>query len=387
MNARLPLRALGLGLLVIVANPAPALQRDVSDFETRIAKINAQIRDLRAKLAEEEKRESSILSELERIGLRKRLIRAELEAGAVAVERTDGELEALRKEIVSRRTSLESERRSVERTLVTLYKFGRFDLLQFVLRSENIEAFLAESKNLAFFARYQNDVVTGYLTSLFELGAAEAKLEGKKSEIALLLRTAGGKKKELEEEERKNRELVANIQRNKRSYAQALEELAESGRQLQALMKRIVDEQYELPYPFIPLYEKKGKLAWPVSGRIIAPFGLQKHPLFNTVTMNNGIEIAPRKERVPVLAVHPGLVVYADAFEGYGNLIIVDHGLTYYTLYGHCSEFLAAKGDAVQAGQALALSGDSGSLKGECLYFEIRLRTKALDPLKWLMRR
>jgi septal ring factor EnvC (AmiA/AmiB activator) len=387
MNARLPFQALGLGLFIIVANPTPALQRDVSDFETRIAKINAQIRDLRAKLAGEEKQESSILSALERIGLRKRLIRAELAAGAVAVERTDGELEALRKEIVFRRTALESERRSVERTLVTLYKFGRFDLLQFVLRSENIEAFLAEGKNLAFLARYQNDVVTRYLASLTELGATEARLEAKKSEIALLLMAAGEKKKLLEAEERKNRELVADIQRNMRSYAQALEELAVSGRELQALMTRIVDEKYELPYPFVPLYEKKGKLAWPVSGRIITPFGPQKHPRFNTITTNNGVEIAPWKERAPVLAVHPGQVVYADSFEGYGNLIIVDHGLTYYTLYGHCAEFLASKGDAVQAGQPLALSGDSGSLKGECLYFEIRLRTKALDPLKWLKRR
>jgi septal ring factor EnvC (AmiA/AmiB activator) len=387
MNARPPFQALGLGLLIIVASPAPALQRDVSDFETRIAKINAQIRDLRAKLADEEKKESSILSALERIGLRKRLIRAELAAGAVAVERADGELEALRKESALRRTALESERRSIERTLVTLYKFGRFDLLQFVLRSENIEAFLAENKKLAFLARYQNDIVAAYLVSLSELGAAEARLEVKKGEIAGLLRAAGEKKKELEAEERRNRELVVGIQRNKRSYAQALEELADSGRELQALMKRIIDEKYELPYPFAPLYEKKGMLAWPVSGRIITPFGPQKHPRFNTITTNNGIEIAPGKERAPVLAVHPGRVVYADAFEGYGNLIIVDHGLTYYTLYGHCSEFLAAKGDAVRAGQAVALSGDSGSLNGECLYFEIRFRTKALDPLKWLKRR
>ena len=152
-------------------------------------------------------------------------------------------------------------------------------------------------------------------------------------------------------------------------------------------MKRIVEENYPLPYPFIPLYEKKGALAWPVSGRIITPFGPQKHPRFNTITTNNGIEIAPKRAGASVLAVHAGRVVYADAFEGYGNLIIVDHGLTYYTLYGHCSEFQVAKGDPVRAGQTIALTGDSGSLKGECLYFEIRYKTKALDPLKWLKRR
>ncbi len=387
MSARLPLAAFALGLAVLAGNPAPALQRDVSDFETRIAKINAQIQELRAKLVEAEKKESSILSDLDRIALRKRLIRAELAAGAVAVERTERELAALRKDIALRRTALESERRSVERTLVTLYKFGRFDLLQFALRSENTRAFLAGSRNLAFLARYQNDVVRRYLAGLSELSASESKLEAKKGEISALLRAAGDKRKELEAEEKKNRELVAAVQRSKKSYARAVEELAESGQQLQALMKRIVEEKYPLPFPFVPLYEKKGSLAWPVSGRVISLFGPQKHPRFNTITTNSGIEIAPKSSGAPVLAVHSGRVVYADNFEGYGNLIIIDHGLTYHTLYGHCSEFRVAKGEAVHAGQAIALSGDSGSLQGECLYFEIRYKTKALDPLKWLRRR
>ena len=112
--------------------------------------------------------------------------------------------------------------------------------------------------------------------ALSELGASESRLETKKGEIAALLRAAGDKRKELEAEEVKNRDLVAGIQRSKKSYARALEELAESGQQLQALMKRIVDEKYPLPYPFIPLNEKKGALAWPVSGRVITSFGPQK---------------------------------------------------------------------------------------------------------------
>ena len=154
MNARLPLPALLLGLLSLAAAPRPPL-RDVSDFETRIAKINTQIHDLKAKIADAEKKESSILSELDRIGLRKGLIRAELAADGVAIERTNGELGSLRKDIARRRAALESERRSVEKTLVTLYKFGRFDFLKFALRSENIESFFAESKHLAFLARHQ----------------------------------------------------------------------------------------------------------------------------------------------------------------------------------------------------------------------------------------
>jgi len=103
--------------------------------------------------------------------------------------------------------------------------------------------------------------------------------------------------------------------------------------------------------------------------------------------LNNGIEIAPQKNASIIQAIHAGKVVYADYFEGYGNLLIVDHGMTYYSLYGHCSEFMVSPGDIIKAEQPIALVGDSGSLKGRCLYFEIRFKTKALDPLKWLNRR
>jgi septal ring factor EnvC (AmiA/AmiB activator) len=102
--------------------------------------------------------------------------------------------------------------------------------------------------------------------------------------------------------------------------------------------------------------------------------------------MNNGIEISAEKD-TPVKAIHDGFVVYCDYFRGYGNLIIIDHGLAYYSLYGHCSDFLVEKGDIVRTGQPIALVGDSDSLVGPALYFELRFKTKPLNPLKWLKRR
>jgi septal ring factor EnvC (AmiA/AmiB activator) len=103
--------------------------------------------------------------------------------------------------------------------------------------------------------------------------------------------------------------------------------------------------------------------------------------------MNNGIEIAPQKDGPTVQAIHPGKVIFADHFQGYGNLLIIDHGLNYYTLYGHCAEFLVNKGDLVRGEQPIAIAGDTGSLKGISLYFEIRFKARPLDPLQWLRRR
>ncbi len=152
-------------------------------------------------------------------------------------------------------------------------------------------------------------------------------------------------------------------------------------------MNKIMTQEWVLPFAFVPLYEVKGRLPWPVDGRVITRFGFERHPSFRTVVENKGVEIAPDEPEARVRTVHGGKVVYADYFQGYGNLLIVDHGMTYYTLYGHCAEFLAAVGDMVEAGQPVAVAGDTGSLKGECLYFEVRFKTRALDPLQWLKRR
>lgn len=366
---------------------ASAPRPDVADFEKRLEKINAQINGLKSKINEAKKKESGFLARLANLELTKKLLRSELARCNIQLEKTNRELVSMRSDINRLRGRLEKERQSIEKTLVTLYKFGRLDFLQFMLRADNIDSVFAENKHLALLAQYQEKVISGFQATMAELTAAEARLESKKTEISEIIRAAQDKRKELEAEERANREFVREIQRNRKTHEATLNELKESAGQLQVLIKKIINQEWTLPYPFVPLYDIKGRLSWPLQGRIITQFGLQKHPHFNTTTLNNGIEIAPRKNVSIIQAIHAGKVVYADYFEGYGNLLIIDHGMTYYSLYGHCSEFMVSMGDIIKAEQPIALVGDSGSIKGRCLYFEIRFKTKALDPLKWLKRR
>ena len=88
-----------------------------------------------------------------------------------------------------------------------------------------------------------------------------------------------------------------------------------------------------------------------------------------------------------IRAIHAGKVVYADFFPSYGNLLILEHGGGYHSLYGHCAEFLVRNGDFVGPGTPLAVAGDTASLSGISLYFEIRYQTKPVNPLLWLRRR
>jgi septal ring factor EnvC (AmiA/AmiB activator) len=319
--------------------------------------------------------------------LNKTLIKKEIILYNTQLEKSDQELIDIQKSIPEFKEKLQNGRESVEKILVTLYKFGKFSTFDFLLQAEDVGDLLSESKNLALLAQYEESIISDYRTALHNLQTAEEQLGMKKQEISQLIQKAQDKKQEYSSQEKKYNSLIQEIEKNKETHIKTLGELKDRAEQLQKLIQKLQDEQISLPYALIPLYEKKGSLSWPLTGRVITFFGPSRHRLFNTFTQNNGIEITPQKDTV-VKAVHAGRVVYADYFEGYGYLVIIDHGLTYYTLYGHLgSEFLVKKGDYVQAGQPIGTVGEFGSLKEETLYFEIRHKTEPLNPLQWLERR
>lgn len=378
-------RFIGISIiLMIIISLDTYSQQDVSKFQERLAKISQQIEQLRLKIEEEEKKESTTLSRLERIGFNKGLIKKEISLYAIQLEKANRELSSLNKSIPELEAKLDEEKQSIEKILITTYKFGKFNFLQFMLQAENVGALISENKNLTLLAQYQGKIISNYMENLDQLETAEKELQTKKKEALRLINNAQKKRKELQAQERKNRDLITEIKKNKKLHLQTIEELKVRAQQLLILIEKLLKEEISFPINLIPLYEKKGKLPWPIEGKVTTEFGLQRHPQFKTTTMNNGIEISPRKNYVIVRAIHPGKVVYSDYFQGYGNLIIVDHGMSYYSLYGHCSDILVKKGDLVKAEHPIALVGDIGSLEGDSVYFEIRFKTKPLNPLQWL---
>jgi septal ring factor EnvC (AmiA/AmiB activator) len=371
--------------LILLSISAQA-QQDVTEYEKRLKQIETQISSLKNKINKAQKRETSILSTLSKIGLEKKLIINELSLYNTQADKANSELKVIRNKIPLLKASLAQDKKSIEKILVNLYKHGHVNYFGLLLQVQDMGNLISENKNLTRLAEYQNDIITDYIRALSELRTAERQQALKKSEVTQLLQKASRKKRELEAQERKNRAFINDITRNKNTYTETLKELEGRSQELHNFVQKLLRNEISLPFLLIPLYESKGNLAWPILGEVVTYFGLQKHPVFQTVTQNNGIEIASESNKM-IRSVHPGLVVFNDYFQGYGNLIIIDHGLSYYTLYGHCAEFFVKKGDTVQAGDVIARVGETDSLKGISLYFEIRHKTEPLNPLQWLKRR
>ncbi len=361
-------------------------QVDVAEYEKRLNDLTSEIQALRDKISREERRESSILAQLGTLGLEKKLLRNELDMYNMQKGRATGELSQIRRRIPQLETKLSREQEAIAEILVTIYKFGKFNYFELLLEADNISSLLSENKNLMMLAEHQEKVIADYQGTLDELERSREQLEEKRTEINQLIGKAHDKEQELKAQEMRNQKLINQINQNKQTFEKAVKEKLERSQQLHELMKKLLEEKIELPFPLTPLDEKQGDLTWPIQGRVVTPFGLIRQPPYNTRIRSNGIEIAPRDNMI-VKNIHPGRVAFSDYFEGYGNLIIIDHGMAFYSFYGHCADFYVKKGDAVQEGDPIAYVGDIGSLKGDTLYFELRHRLEALDPLKWLKRR
>jgi murein hydrolase activator len=205
-----------------------------------------------------------------------------------------------------------------------------------------------------------------------ELAAEDERLAGleeqRKAELGKLDAARAQRGKVLASLQAESKERAQNLERMKREQG-ALEKLL---RDLKRAMERFP------PDTATAFGRQRGKLAWPVQGRLVARFGEIRAGGLRW----DGVMVAAERG-APVKAVAQGRVVYADWLPGLGLLTIVDHGEGYLSLYGHNDRLYKAVGERVSAGESLAAAGDSGGRARPELYFEIRKAGKPVDPRPW----
>lgn len=179
---------------------------------------------------------------------------------------------------------------------------------------------------------------------------------------------------EAREAERKRQRLIAEQQRQQAEQLLDKQPQPATGKQPQSPMVSTAITHNGGNFSTV-----RGKLPWPVNGRLIAHFGSARG---DTRSKWDGVLISSQAG-TQVRAIHPGRVVFADWLRGAGLLVIVDHGDGYLSLYGHNQSILSRPGDMVQTGQAISTVGNTGGQDQAALYFAIRQKGKPADPTQW----
>jgi septal ring factor EnvC (AmiA/AmiB activator) len=266
--------------------------------------------------------------------------------------------------------------------------------------SESIPEALENRRYMKAVLDHDRKLFQDYQERLKELQGLKESLEREATRKERLSEKIIVKKQEIETEKLRKAEYLSQVRLEKKGYQASLKELQANARRLQAMVERLEarsrksytqkdDKKVLVPgkHAQPPLSDKgfgaqRGRLSLPAKGDIISRFGKHKHPEFNSFTFNNGISIAAPLNS-DIKTVYDGEVIFADKFKGYGNMIIVDHGGGYFTLYAHASSILKKVGATVHKNDVVAHVGDSDSSAGSQLYFEIRYQGKPVDPGPW----
>ncbi len=350
----------------------------------------AQLKALEARRAAEEAAARSLaareVSILDTLGEAEQALgQAEEEARRAEADRAQSErrLERARADEIAAQGRLERQGRELRPRLAARQRMGRLGELRLLLSSASLADLV---KRRALIDR----ILAHDLAALKEARATVAERERARLVRAAETARVGGlaaeaqkRRAEAAARSEERRTLLGAIRGARALHERAAQEVAGQERKLAEFIAALPPP----PASGIPLHTGfaalRGRLPHPADGPVEVGFGRVVNPRFNTVTVQKGIDIGAGRGD-PVRAVAPGRVAHAGWFKGYGNLVIVDHGDGYYTLVAHLDSMSTAMGEEVGAGALLGTVGDTGSLKGPYLYFEIREKGKPVDPRAWL---
>ena len=363
------MRALGLALAALLAAPARVADEQ-ADLQARLEEERALFQLLKAGT----KDVLGTLDQLERAARASAARAKAFEAQAAAVRL---QAEVARAEEARAQGAQAELERAVAPRLLALYRLGRQDRLTVLLSAADFASLVRQDRALR--ALVQRDVEA--LDELAALGRyterrtrALEQVEDVAQALALAAReeqaVAKARRAELDE-------LVGKLALSAERVSRVVRELEEQERELARMVAELESEGGESS-----LRSRKGQLPFPTDGLVEVGFGKVVNPRFNTVTVQKGIDVRARLG-AKVVSVAPGTVAYAQWLKGYGNLVIVDHGGGYHSLYAHLAHALVEVGNEVEEGEEIGAVGDTGSLKGPYLYFELRRRGDAVDPLPW----
>jgi septal ring factor EnvC (AmiA/AmiB activator) len=400
--------ALLLALAPVLLAPAALAQApkregaaEIGDKQRDLQQAQKRLREERQKAADARKREAGVLSELEAIDQRLTDKRKQVASLDGRMRKAQADIADLRAEIGRLQARRAGQEEVLGRRLRALYKLqAQGGVLPILLSGADPVEQTVQLRHLTTLATVDARLIREYRVTSDVLADRKSRVETRGREVAALRSEAEHERAEFDQEAARRRELLAKVQGERAYHDRMVGELSEATRRLEAFIRDLQEKQRravaKVPPPGRPARPApgdgaagtgfaalRGRLAWPADGRVVAEYGPQVNPRFGTRTFRNGIDIEA-SEGSNIEAVFPGHVVYTGWFRGYGNLIIVDHGGEYYTVYAHAADIRVTEGDEVKQGQIIGTVGDTGSLQGPRLYFEVRHEGKPQDPAQWL---
>ena len=374
------------GLLVIVPAVAQTPPTDSADNQRRddLARIRSRIESLKQMLVMSEKNVATLQEEVKRLNWQIEIAESERQLTTARRDDLARQLAETEKQRATAAAAADHFSRALAARARVLHRLGRFGYFRVLLDAPDVSGFLQGVARLDALARRDGRLLVSYRDAQARSERMLSEEEALKRDIdEYVLRS----RRELTNLAalRKHRESLLVSERNasasQRNEVAALADKAERlERLLATLASQSTDESID---PSGGIRPWKGVLDWPAKGPVVETFGRHRHPKFDAWTVSNGIAVS-LPEGAPVRAVYSGKAVYARWLAEYGNLVILDHGEGVFTLYAWLQSVAVQPGSYVPVGGTIGTAGIGPGRDEPGLYFEVRDRQKASDPVAWL---
>ena len=357
--------AAAVGVIAIVA--AAMAQSDRAATDAMARRVNERIRALQAEADRLASQSRTLLGDLRQLEIQRDIAAETVKTANATLAQAQAGLQQATDRLAALEQQREAQLPDLKVRLVDIYKRGRGGYARMLLDVHGVREFARALRAVAALTTINDTRISEHRHTLENLRHERDAMQQRTRELEAAAKDADRARLASQRAIAAREALLTQIDQRRDLNAQLAGELDVAYRRLQDQLANAAAGR-PAEAVAVPLASFRGALDWPVAGRF--------------TRARNGIEISA-PEGTPVAAVHPGTVDYADAFSGFGNMVIVDHGGNYFSLYGYLASAEVARGDHVDAGTQLGRVGTAPA-GPPALYFELRVDGRSVDPIQWL---
>jgi len=359
-------------------------QSKMPQYETEAKNISRKIEKYKTEVVKFNEKEFAIISNLDDLEMELNKLRLHVASLKKELRTIDEKISKNNEAIEEMLESISDTEDYIAGRLVALYKMKFIGRMNVLASADSIFDLFNRKFALEKILEHDEKILQDYKNKKATLRDLSERFRLQKKEKISLEENCNKQIKALNRQRTQRKKLLEDVRNKKALGLASLESLKQAAIALDQAILSLHVEPKDQNKDFFKKFENfKGLLPMPVKGKIVSFFGPYKNAEFNIVNFCSGVEIKADMGE-PIRAVMGGQVLYSNWFKNYGNMIIIDHGRHYYTLYAHAEELFKSKGELVEPDEVIATVGDTASMKGANLYFEIRHHGKPIDPLKWL---
>lgn len=360
-------------------------QNRIERHHDKLKKIRNEIRAVEKEIEATKKDETSVLYVLTNLDLDIDVTQSYIQNLKRQQKKKERQISSIESNLRTTQGELERLKEIFRKRLVYIYKYGRFKDIELLLTAKSFNDGL-------LWLEYQKRLSENDYRNYLKIKEKQARIARDRSLLSIeleqkrqLLRDKINEEAKLKSKKKERQKVLTSIRKNMDLLRLRLAEKEKEAEERRQLIAKLEREKKETPLtkPETLFTQLQGRLLWPTQGRIVSRFGRFKHPELKTVTENIGVEIQAAAGS-PVQAVASGKVTAITWQRGRGNIVIISHYGGYYTVYTHLEVPLVDLLQEVEVGQVIGRVGESGSLQGPVLHFEIWQGTQVLNPEDWL---